>query len=184
MVTVLFILITMIVLFAIALPLLIVFGVLSAVVSLVRRHPSAAATRAPSVRAGRVVDRRAVPALRVRRCGGVATTGLWAPTTGTPAGRCSDDRSLGAGDAYPGLGPGVATLEAPTVTSWTRYFVYTPCGSSSSRMRRSSSVVGAGVVATTSVTSGSHPIASRTCSIVAPGCSESSRISPVASSKW
>ncbi len=45
MVTVLFILITMIVLFAIALPLLIVFGVLSAVVSLVRRHPSAAATK-------------------------------------------------------------------------------------------------------------------------------------------
>ncbi len=41
----LFILITVIVLIAIALPLLVVFGVLSAVVSLVRGHPSPAATK-------------------------------------------------------------------------------------------------------------------------------------------
>lgn len=63
------------------------------------------------------------------------------------------------------------------------YFVYAPPGSSSSRISRSSSAVGGGVSASCGPTRTSQPIVSRTCSRLAPGWSESSRISP-RSSKW
>lgn len=63
------------------------------------------------------------------------------------------------------------------------YFVYAPSGSISSRMRRSSSAVGAGVTASGSARRDSQPIVSRIWSSVAPGWIESRRISP-SSLKW
>ena len=56
-------------------------------------------------------------------------------------------------------------------------------GPAAPRMRRSSSGVGAGVSASVAATLTSQPMLARTASSVAPGWSESRRISPV-SSKW
>src|SRR5262249_3215394 len=64
----------------------------------------------------------------------------------------------------------------------TAHFVYTPEGSSSSRIRRLSSSVGAGGPPTSSATRPSQPMLARTSSSVTPGCIVRRVICPLASS--
>ncbi len=94
----------------------------------------------------------------------------------------------GAGRQVPGDGPRARSIPPAALPGligrgWPPQRVYAPSGSSTSRMRRSSSSVGGMVAARSGATRTSHAIEACTASSVAPGCSESRRICP-SPSKW